>query len=149
VPKPSIFMIITTFPYNVIVFAAVTVIVGAVLVMTQRREREDEARPEEEEPFDDEIPLQYQDYKEGVVRLFNWFYTRSRRMYDGIEDSMTPREFQWAVEGNIPERGKPALEYLVTAFEIADYSASKPSQEMYEKSLGAVTLLKELMDNGE
>jgi len=148
-PKPSIFMIITTFPYNVIVFAAVTVIVGAVLVMTQRKERADETRPEAEEPFDDEIPLQYQDYKEGVVRLFNWFYARSRWMYDGIEDSMTPREFQAAVEGNIPDRGTPALEYFVTAFEIADYSASKPSQEMYEKSLGAVTLLKELMDHGE
>jgi hypothetical protein len=82
------------------------------------------------------------------VKLFNWFYTRSRRRLEGIDDSLTPREFQDKVLPWIPEKGSPALEYLVTAFEIADYSASNPSQEMYEKSLTAVELLGEMIDHG-
>jgi hypothetical protein len=67
---------------------------------------------------------------------------------EDIEDSMTPREFQAAVLMSIPEKGDKALEYLVTAFEIADYSTSEIGQEMYEKSLAAVELLDGLMEYG-
>ncbi len=94
------------------------------------------------------MPRDYEDYKDGIVKLFNWFYARSRRRIEGIDDSLTPREFQDMVLHGIPEKGQPALEYLVTAFEIADYSASNPSQEMYEKSLAAVELLGGMIERG-
>jgi transglutaminase-like putative cysteine protease len=145
-PKPSVFMIITTFPYNVIIFTGFALVIGSVLVLTRKKEATSQVRVKEE--IEEEIPRDYEDYKDGIVKLFNWFYARSRRRLEGIDDSMTPREFQGMVLPRIPEKGEPALEYLVTAFEIADYSASNPSQEMYEKSLAAVELLRGLMDRG-
>jgi transglutaminase-like putative cysteine protease len=145
-PKPSVLMIITTFPYNVIIFAGFALVIGSVLVLTRKRETISQVRVEEE--IEEEMPRDYEDYKDGIVKLFNWFYVRSRKRLEGIDDSLTPREFQGVVLPRIPEKGEPALEYLVTAFEIADYSASNPSQEMYEKSLAAVELLRGLMDRG-
>jgi hypothetical protein len=94
----------------------------------------------------DEGPLTFGDYKEGVVKLFNRFYARSQRRYEGIVNSMTPREFQAALLGRVHEKGGPALEYLVTAFEIADYSTIIPNQEIYEKCHSAVELLNGLME---
>ena len=146
-PKPSVFMIITTFPYNVIIFAGFAVVVGSVLVVTRKNASIAQSVKIEEEA-EEEMPRDYEDYKDGIVKLFNWFYARSRRRLKGIDDSLTPREFQDAVLPGIPEKGEPALEYLVTAFEIADYSASNPSQEMYEKSLAAVELLGGMIERG-
>jgi len=96
----------------------------------------------------DEGPLTFSDYKEGVVKLFNRFYTRSQRRYGGIADSMTPREFQATLLGRTTDKGAPALEYLVTAFEIADYSTTIPNKEIYEKCYAAVELLYGLMEHG-
>ena len=143
-PKPSVFMIITTFPYNVIIFTGFALVIGSVLVLTRKKEATSQITIHDEP--EEEMPRDYEDYKDGIVKLFNWFYSRSRRKLEGIDDSLTPREFQGVVLPQIPEKGEPALEYLVTAFEIADYSASSPSQEMYEKSLAAVELLRGLMD---
>ena len=117
--------------------------------MTLTRKKEAIAQTAVVEEVEEEIPREYGDYKEGIVKLFNWFYTRSRRRLVGIDDSLTPREFQDAVLPGIPENGRPALEYLITAFEIADYSASNPSQEMYEKSLAAVELLGGMIEYGK
>lgn len=146
-PKPSVFMIITTFPYNLIVFAGFAVVIGSVLVLTRKKESIAQSTVVEEEA-EEEMPRDYEDYKDGIVKLFNWFYARSRRRIEGIDDSLTPREFQDVVLPLISEKGMPALEYLVTAFEIADYSASRPSQEMYEKSLAAVELLGGMIERG-
>jgi len=146
-PKPSVFMIITTFPYNVIIFTGFAVVIGSVLVLTRRKEAATAQVTVHDEP-EEPMPRDYEDYKDGIVKLFNWFYARSRRRLEGIDDSLTPREFQDAVLSGIPEKGEPALEYLVTAFEIADYSASNPSQEMYEKSLAAVELLGGMVERG-
>jgi hypothetical protein len=146
-PKPSLFMIITTFPYNLIVFAGFAAVIGSVLVFTRKKESIAQTVKIEEEA-EQEMPRDYEDYKDGIVKLFNWFYARSRRRLEGIDDSLTPREFQAMVLPGIPEKGQPALEYLVTAFEIADYSASNPSQEMYEKSLAAVELLGGMIERG-
>lgn len=139
--KPNIFMIITTFPYNVIIFTGVAVIIGSVLLVTRKREDETLVDAPILEVYDKAMPTNYKDPKEGVVKLFNWFYEKSRRIFEGIEDSMTPREFQAAVIIGIPEKGNSALEYLVTAFEIADYSASEVERETYNKCVGAVELL--------
>ena len=145
--KPGLFMIITTFPYNVITFTGVAVIVGSILILTRKAERRDEMPQPVVEIFDEEIPRDFEDYKDGVVKLFNWFYAKSRSVLEGIEDSMTPREFQGVILTNIQGKGAPALDYLVTAFEIADYSTSKVGQEMYEKSLTAVELLEEMIQD--
>jgi transglutaminase-like putative cysteine protease len=145
-PKPSVFMIITTFPYNVIIFTGFAVVIGSVLVLTRKQEALSQVTVHDEP--EEEMPRDYEDYKDGIVKLFNWFYARSRRRLEGIDDSLTPREFQNLVLPGIPEKGEPALEYLVTAFEIADYSASNPSQEMYEKSLAAVELLGGMIERG-
>ena len=146
-PKPSVFMIITAFPYNVIIFTGFAVVIGSVLILTRKKESLAQSAVVEEET-EEEMPRDYEDYKDGIVKLFNWFYARSRRRLEGIDDSLTPREFQDVVLPGIPEKGEPALEYLVTAFEIADYSASNPSQEMYEKSLAAVELLGGMIERG-
>jgi hypothetical protein len=145
-PKPSVFMIITTFPYNVIIFTGFAVVIGSLLIFTRKKEAISHITIHDEP--EEEMPRDYEDYKDGIVKLFNWFYSRSMKRIEGIDDSLTPREFQGLVMPWIPEKGEPALEYLVTAFEIADYSASNPSQEMYEKSLTAVELLREFMDRG-
>jgi transglutaminase-like putative cysteine protease len=145
-PKPSVFMIITTFPYNLIIFAGFAIVIGSVLVLTRKQESIEISQKVEE--VEEEMPRDYEDYKDGIVKLFNWFYARSKRRLEGINESLTPREFQDAVLPGIPEKGQPALEYLVTAFEIADYSASNPSQEMYEKSLAAVELLGGMIERG-
>ncbi|MGD2200131.1 MAG: transglutaminase domain-containing protein [Candidatus Bathyarchaeota archaeon] len=146
-PKPGLFMIITTYPYNVITFAGVAIIIGSVLFITRRKEEEAE-RSVPVKVFREEMPRDFKNYRDGVVKLFNWFYNRSDSKLEDIEDSMTPREFQAAVLMSIPEKGDKALEYLVTAFEIADYSTSEIGQEMYEKSLAAVELLDGLMEYG-
>ena len=54
---------------------------------------------------------------------------------------MTPRELQQSLLARIQPSGASALEYLVTAFEIADYSTSHPTQEMLDKCLKAVEIL--------
>ncbi|UCH57933.1 MAG: transglutaminase domain-containing protein [Candidatus Bathyarchaeota archaeon] len=146
-PRAGILQIITTFPYNVMVAAGIAVIVGGVLLSRKKEKPVSLGREPLPEDYDDELPLTFKDYKEGVVKLFNRFYGRSRRRYEGIDDSMTPREFQAALLGKMPEKGAPALEYLVTAFEIADYSTSTPTKEVYEKCFAAVELLSGLMEN--
>jgi hypothetical protein len=60
---------------------------------------------------------------------------------------MTPREFQQALAGKIPSSGASALEYLVTSFEIADYSTSRPTKEMYDKCFKAVEILRGMMQD--
>lgn len=145
-PKPGILQILTMYPYNVMIAAGAAVIIGSVVLLTRKKERPVSLVPEQPEAYE-EGPLTFSDYKEGVVKLFNRFYTRSRRRYEGIVDSMTPREFQAALLGKIHEKGGPALEYLVTAFEIADYSTIIPNQEIYEKCHSAVELLNGLMEH--
>ena len=145
-PKPGILQILTMYPYNVMIAAGAAVIIGSVVLLTRKKERPVSLVPEQLEAYE-EGPLTFSDYKEGVVKLFNRFYARSRRRYDGIVDSMTPREFQAALLGRVHEKGGPALEYLVTAFEIADYSTIIPNQEIYEKCHSAVELLYGLMEH--
>jgi hypothetical protein len=133
------------YPYNVMIATGAAVIIGSVILLTKRREQPTltTSLPE----LYDEGPLTFSDYKEGVVKLFNRFYARSQRRHKEIKDSMTPREFQVVLLGKMPERGGPALDYLVTAFEIADYSTTIPNQEIYEKCHAAVELLNGLREH--
>ncbi len=97
------------------------------------------------EPVEED--LSFESYKEGIVKLFNHFYALTRRRYGEVEESMTPREFQQAVQEKIPEKGDCALDDLVTMFEIANYSLSYPTKEDYEKCQAALEMLKGLIEH--
>jgi len=151
-PQPSLLQVLTTFPYNIIIMAAgAMVLVGAVVAMSRRggspipltRREEQETEPEEI----DEGPLVYENYKEGIVKLFNRFYRKNQRMYSDVTESMTPREFQDALLRRIPPTSAQALDYLVTAFEIADYSTSRPTKEMFDKCVRAIEILEGSISN--
>ena len=150
-PQPSLMQILTTFPYNIIIIAAVAgVVVGAVVVMSKGKGRPfpamtEEKGEEELEEIDLDAPLIYGDFKEGIVKLFNRFYLKNQRRFKEISDSLTPREFQNAMLKRIPREGASALDYLVTAFEIADYSTSRPTEEMFNKCVKAVEILEGLL----
>jgi transglutaminase-like putative cysteine protease len=146
-PKPGILQIITMYPYNVMIAAGAAVILGSVLLLT-RKKAQPTTLPSAMPEIIDEGPLTFSDYKEGVVKLFNRFYAKSQRRYEGIADSMTPREFQATLLRKTTDKGAPALDYLVTAFEIADYSTTIPNKEIYEKCYAAVELLYGLMEHG-
>lgn len=150
-PQPGLLEVLTTFPYNVMLAAGAIVAIGAAVLLTRKKRPEglqavSGAGPEE--PPEEELPRHLEDCKEGIVAVFNWFYARAQRRHGEIADSMTPREFQRALLSKIPENGASALEYLITAFEIADYSISRPTQEMYEKCIQAAELLDRMMQNG-
>jgi hypothetical protein len=151
-PQPSLLQILTTFPYNIILMAAgATVLIGAVVVMSRKSgspitlTRQEEAESVLEEI--DEGPLVYENYKEGIVKLFNRFYRKNQRMYSEVTESMTPREFQDALLRRIQPNSTQALDYLVTAFEIADYSTSRPTKEMFDKCIRAVEILERSIVN--
>jgi hypothetical protein len=61
---------------------------------------------------------------------------------------MTPREFMSIVSGRIPSEGVPALEYLVTSFEIANYSKINLKKNMLFKCLKGVEVLRDLIEGG-
>ena len=148
-PRPGLFYILTTFPYNLILASACAVSIGAVFLL-MRRSKELPAVVEEEaielEPVEED--LSFESYKEGIVKLFNHYYALTRRRYGEVEGSLTPREFQEVVLGKIPEKGFCALDDLVTIFEVANYSLIYPTKEDYEKCRAAVEMLKGLMEHG-
>jgi transglutaminase-like putative cysteine protease len=144
-PEKGILQLLTTFPYNVILAAGAFLSIGTVVLLTRkqkpRQAQQAVVEASREEEVEKEMPRQFDDQREGIVKLFNWLYAYARRRCEGISDSMTPRELQQALLARIQPSGASALEYLVTAFEIADYSTSRPTQEMLEKCLKAVELL--------
>jgi hypothetical protein len=146
--QPNILEMITIFPYNIMVVATATVLVGAAVLLIRKRRSslglEEGRKKDEPEP---EYPSSYDNYKDGIVKLFNYFFAYSKWKFDGIEDSMTPREFQFLILKKVSPKGTNALEYLVTAFEIADYSTSKPSKGEFDKCVAAVKQIKELIDH--
>jgi hypothetical protein len=147
--KPGIMEMLTIFPYNAILVGMCTTLMAVAVVVAGRRKQSDlpEEVSETTPPFE-EGPLTFDSYKEGVVKLFNRFFAYAKRRYEGIEDWMTPREFQGRLVKEIPEGGQFALDDLVTAFEIADYSEAPMAQEDFEMCRASVDLLKELMENG-
>ncbi|MCW3992085.1 MAG: transglutaminase domain-containing protein, partial [Candidatus Bathyarchaeota archaeon] len=145
VPPPStqsLLDMLITFPYNLIL-AATSAATGAVVVLVRRRGRqpippgfkEEEAGPAE--VMEDEGYLAFTNYKEGVVKLFNHFYASAQRRYGEIQDSLTPREFQQILLREVPEKGMRALEDLVSAFEIANYSEMYSTKEDYDRCRAA------------
>ncbi len=170
---PELLQMITTFPLNVILAMTAFLVIGTILAFTRKPTRSKKADVDvnsqptrnvrDEMPHsvqgvdvvnnpaqevEEEMPRRFEDYKGGVVKLYNWFYRFTKRRLRGITDNMTPREFESVVLGEIPSDGAPALEYLVTSFEIANYSDFKLTKEMVDKSLRAVEVLKDLIEKG-
>jgi transglutaminase-like putative cysteine protease len=149
--KTGFLALLLTFPYNMIIAMGSVFALSLFYALNKRKKIIpvfEQVKTGEEPTHDEAFPPSFKSYKEGVVKLFNYFYRSARRRHDEVYDSLTPREFQHTMRRKISSSGDPALEYLVTAFEIADYSTSQPSKKIYNKCLSAVELLKGLMDNG-
>ncbi len=152
-PQPqNLLKVLTIYPYNLFLVMSCAVVVAAVIYM-----RSDHLRPigpieegvQETGVVEDDSPFSFNSYKEGIVKLFNRFYGLTRKMYSGIEDHLTPREFQHVLMRKVPAMGAPPLEDLVTAFEIANYSDEYPSKEDYDRCRMAVETLGRLMEHGQ
>jgi len=170
--ESELLQIITAFPFNVILAMAAVLIIGTVLAFTRKparspqqkvevmsksmqaapkeashRQQEADEVSQNTQGFEEEMPQHFEGYRDGVVKLYNWFYRFTQSRFKGIADSMTPREFKRAISSRIPTAGASALEYLVTIFEIANYSGSKLTKEAFDKNMRAVEVLKDLIDN--
>lgn len=170
---PELLQTITTFPFNVILAVTAFLVIGIIVAFTRKPTRSKKAnvdansrpmqkfdremphsvkeanmvgRPAQE--VEEEIPRRFEGNKDGVVKLYNWFYRFAQRRLKGVTDNMTPREFESVVSGMIPSEGVLALEYLVTSFEIASYSDFEITKEIVEKSMRAIEVLRDLVENG-
>ena len=168
----SLFQLVLTFPYNVILAMAAVLIVGTVLAFTRKPARsipkidvESQTTPEDggEEPkftregdmeshpaqaVEEEIPRSFEGNEDGIIKLYNWFYRFAQWKLGGIANNMTPREFMSIVSGRIPSEGDPTLKYLVTSFEIAKYSKINLTKETLFKCSKGVEILKDLIEGG-
>ncbi len=160
IPPPdagNIIALLFTFPYNIGV--ALTASIGVGLYAAKRNRRiQEEARYEEPRPrvqpkreyigYEDGVPLEYTSYEEGVVKLFNRFYVSMQRIYPDIDETMTPREFQYLLLERLPMHADALLEDLVSNYEIAMYSNITLSQEDFKRTNATIELLIELMKSG-
>ncbi len=169
--ESSLFQLVLTFPYNVILAMAAVLVVGTVLAFTRKPARssipdvESQTMPKdggEESKFarkgymenhpaqvvEEEIPRSFEGNKDGIVKLYNWFYRFAQRKLGGIVNNMTSMEFMSIVSGRIPSEGAPALKYLVKSFEIAQYSNINPTKKMLFKCSKGVEILKDLIESG-
>jgi len=172
--ESSLFQLIVTFPFNVILAMAAVLVVGTVLAFTRKPSRsslpvvevESHTTPKKggEEPkfthkdytenhlaqvVEEEIPRSFEGNKDGIVKLYNWFYRFAQSKLGGIVNNMTPMEFMSSVSGRIPSEGAPALKYLVKSFEIAQYSNINPKKEILFKCSKGVEMLKDLIESGD
>ena len=150
--QSSLLETIMTFPFNVILAMALVFVIAAVASFSRRPNnpvKEEIADLESQPPqeFDEEIPRHFEGYRDGVIRLYDWFYEFAHSRIGAINDNMTPRDFQRAITRSIPSDGAPALESLVTNYEIAVYSNSDPTKEMLENTLRSVELLRRLIQS--
>jgi len=161
IPPPdanNIIALLFTFPYNI--GMALTAAIGVGFYAANRSRRiQDEIVDEEPrariEPkreyigYEDGVPLEYRSYEEGVVKLFNRFYVSMQRIYPDIDDTMTPREFQYVLLDRLPMHADALLEDLVSSYEIAMYSNITLSQEDFKRTNATIELVIELMKNGK
>jgi len=160
IPPPdanNIIALLFSFPYNIGVALTAAVGVGLYASKRNRRIREEVV---DEEPrarvqpkreyigYEDGVPLEYRSYEEGVVKLFNRFYVSMQRIYPDIDDTMTPREFQYILLDRLPMHADALLEDLVSSYEIAMYSNITLSQEDFKRTNATIELVIELMKSG-
>jgi hypothetical protein len=161
VPPPdatSLLALLFTFPYNIGIALTGAIGVGVAASRRNRRLQEEEkiieARvrlPPKKEyiGYEDGVPLEYTSYEEGIVKLFNRFFVSMQRIYADIDDTMTPREFQYTLEERLPQSVDALLEDLVTSYEIAMYSNITVSQEDFKRTNATIELILELMKSAK
>ncbi len=157
VPPPDatgLLSLLFTFPYNIGVALTGAIGVGIAAARRNRRLQEEEpiieARvklPPKKEyiGYEDGVPLEYTSYEEGVVKLFNRFFVSMQRIYPDIDETMTPREFQYILEDRLPKTADALLEDLVSSYEIAMYSNITLSQDDFKRTNATIELIIELM----
>ena len=170
--ESNLFQSIMTFPFNVILGVAAVLVIGVVLAFTRKPARSNtlqvdlESQPTQADGampkfapevnleghpvqmVEEEMPQSFESNKDGIVKLYNWFYRFAQWRLGGIANNITPRELVNVVSGRIPSEGASALKYIVTCFEIANYSKINLTEEMLGKCLKAVEMLKELVESG-
>ena len=158
-PPPSpdnLLALLFGFPQNIIIALSGAMGVGVLAARRSRRmKQEDFTEPRVVLPagrerigYEDGVPLEYSSYEEGVVKLFNRFYVSMMRIYGDIDDTMTPREFEYILIDRLPVNAHAALEDLVTSYEIAMYSNMPISVEDFKRTNATIDLIVELMKNG-
>jgi transglutaminase-like putative cysteine protease len=159
VPPPpsaqSILALLFGFPNNIIIAIGAALGVGVYASRRSKRIKEEEYL----EPrvdiqlgkvkigWEDGVPLEYGSYEEGVVKLFNRFYVSMQRRFKDIDDTWTPREFEYAIIDRLPIDAHAALEDLITSYEIAMYSNIPVSVEDFYRTTATIELIMELMKN--
>ncbi|MCW4048292.1 MAG: transglutaminase domain-containing protein [Candidatus Bathyarchaeota archaeon] len=161
IPAPpsanKLFMLIFGFPNNIIIALGVAVGVGVFAARRNRRLKEEDftaprvtlAPQKEVIGWEDGVPLNYNSYEEGVVKLFNRFYVSMNRIYPDIDETMTPREFEYLLMDRLPDNSHAALEDLITSYEIAMYSNIPITIEDFKRTNATIELIIELMKNGQ
>ena len=160
VPPPdasNIISLLFSFPYNIGVALSSAIGVGFYAAKRNRRMKEEfvveepraRVQPKREYiGYEDGVPLEYTSYEEGIVKLFNRFYVSMQRIYPDIDETMTPREFQYVLIERMPMHADALLEDLVSSYEIAMYSNIALSQEDFKRTNATIELLIELMKSG-
>lgn len=143
--RGSPFKILLSFPNNIIIATAGVLIIAAIIMGRRRKEEVSEKmeRAEEAEPLED-LPLTYDTYREGVVKLYNRLYLRAKRRY-GMGDNLTPRELQAFLLKEFPDGAAYPLEVLVSTFERANYGGVEPTLGEFERCKEAFDILIELL----
>lgn len=160
VPPPdasNIISLLFSFPYNIGVALSSAIGVGFYAAKRNRRLKEEfvveepraRVQPKREYiGYEDGVPLEYTSYEEGIVKLFNRFYVSMQRIYPDIDETMTPREFQYVLIERMPMHADALLEDLVSSYEIAMYSNIALSQEDFKRTNATIELIIELMKSG-
>jgi transglutaminase-like putative cysteine protease len=160
VPPPdasNIISLLFSFPYNIGVALSSAIGVGFYAAKRNRRMKEEfvveepraRVQPKREYiGYEDGVPLEYTSYEEGIVKLFNRFYVSMQRIYPDIDETMTPREFQYVLIERMPMHADALLEDLVSSYEIAMYSNIALSQEDFKRTNATIELIIELMKSG-
>jgi len=148
--NPKLLQVITTFPFNVILVMMAVLVIGTVFALTRKPARLKITKAnvvnQPTQETEEEIPRRFEDYKDGINKLYYWFYRFTQRKFEGIADNMTPREFMMNILSRIPSDEALTLGNLVTVFEIANYSNHELTQEMCDRSLRAVESLKDIIE---
>ena len=161
---PELFQALSTFPLNVIFVIVIVLIVGIIFTLTRKpahsgnpsknvnfknmaQNIQGSETLDQTADIEEEIPKSFERYLDGIVALYNWFYRFAQKRYIGISDNMTPREFKNVVLLKSPSIIAPSLDYLVTVFEIANYSNFKLTKEMLDKSFEEVKSMKEIIED--
>ena len=159
VPPPpsaqSILALLFGFPNNIIIAIGAALGVGVYASRRSKRMKEEDfLEPRVDIPlgkekigWEDGVPLEYGSYEEGVVKLFNRFYVSMQRRFKDIDDTWTPREFEYAIIDRLPLDAHAALEDLITSYEIAMYSNIPVSVEDFNRTTATIELIIELMKN--